>query len=180
MLRQIFAVAAMNFKSLPGRFWPSLVIVVGMACVIGVLLSMLSMSEGLHSAYLNTGDPREVFVISAGALYEAAGSISRDKARTIMDTPGIARAPDGSAIAEPGLEVNLPAHLRKNGARAGIVLRGMGPKGVMLRPEFHLVTGRMFRPGSHELIAGLHAKDRFQDAAVGDIEILPAVVPSSD
>ena len=66
-LRQIWIVSALNFRSLRLRLWQSLVIVVGMACVIGVLLSMLSMTEGLHSAYLNTGDPRNIFVISSGA-----------------------------------------------------------------------------------------------------------------
>jgi putative ABC transport system permease protein len=173
MLRQIWIVSALNFRSLRQRLWQSLVIVVGMACVIGVLLSMLSMTEGLHSAYLNTGDPRNVFVISSGAQYEGAGSIPRDKARLIMDTPGIAKAADGSAIAEPGLAVNVPIQLRKNGARASITLRGMGPKGVMLRPEFHMVAGRMFRSGSHELIVGIHAKDQFRGTAVGDKVILP-------
>jgi hypothetical protein len=47
MLRQIFIVSAINFKSLKQRLWRSLVIVVGMACVIGVLLSMLSLTEGM-------------------------------------------------------------------------------------------------------------------------------------
>ncbi|HEX4105860.1 MAG TPA: FtsX-like permease family protein [Rhizomicrobium sp.] len=171
-LRQIWIVSALNFRSLRSRLWQSLVIVVGMACVIGVLLSMLSMTEGLHNAYLNTGDPRNVFVISSGALSEGAGSISRDKARIIMDVPGIAKAPDGSAIADPGLALNVPARLL-NGARASINLRGMGAKGVMLRPEFHLVRGRMFRPGTHELIVGIHARDRFRGTAVGDKVILP-------
>ena len=171
-LRQIWIVSALNFRSLRLRLWQSLVIVVGMACVIGVLLSMLSMTEGLHSAYLNTGDPRDVFVISSGAQFEGAGSISRDKARIIMDTSGIARAPDGSAIADPGLALNVPIR-RKNGSRASINLRGMGAKGMMLRPEFHMVAGRMFRPGTHELIVGIHAKDNFQGTDVGDKVILP-------
>ena len=173
MLRQIVIVSALNFRSLRARLWQSLVIVVGMACVIGVLLSMLSMTEGLHSAYRNTGDPRDVFVISAGALWDGAGSIPRDQARIIMDTPGIARAPDGSAIADPGLYVNVPVRLRKNGARSWINIRGMGPKGELLRPEFHLVAGRMFHPGSHELIVGIHARDQFQGASLGDKMILP-------
>ena len=43
-IRQIWIVTALNFRSLPRRLWQSLVIVVGMACVIGVLLSMLSMT----------------------------------------------------------------------------------------------------------------------------------------
>ncbi len=171
-LRQIWIVSALNFRSLRSRLWQSLVIVVGMGCVIGVLLSMLSMTEGLHSAYLNTGDPRDIFVISSGAQYEGAGSVSRDQARIIMDTPGIAKAADGSAIADPGLALNVPIR-RKNGSRGSINLRGLGPKGVMLRPEFHMVSGRMFRPGSHELIVGIYAKDRFLGVDVGDKVIMP-------
>ncbi len=54
MLKQIIAVTAMNFKSLKNRIAPSLVIVVGMACVVGVLLSMLSLTEGLLSAIRRT------------------------------------------------------------------------------------------------------------------------------
>ena len=100
------------------------------------------------------------------------GSLARDKARIIMDMPGVAKAADGSPIAEPGLEVGVPT-LAKNGARAWIILRGFGSKGQMLRPEFHLVKGRMFRPGSHELIVGIHANERFRDVAVGDKLALP-------
>ena len=46
MFKQISAVLGMNFRSLRQRFWPSLVVVVGMACVVGVLLSMMSFTEG--------------------------------------------------------------------------------------------------------------------------------------
>src|SRR5580698_10317424 len=166
-LRQIWIVSALNFRSLRARLWQSLVIVAGMACVIGVLLSMLSMTEGLHNAYISTGDPRAVFVISAGAQWETQGSLARDKARIIMGMPGVAKTADGSPIAEPGLEVGVPT-LAKNGAKAWIVLRGFGSQGQALRPEFHLVSGRMFRPGNHELIVGVHANERFRSVAVGD------------
>src|SRR5262249_9602127 len=47
------------------------------------------------------------------------------------------------------------------------------PKGLMLRPELHLVAGRMFRPGARELIVGIGAPGRFQHVAVGDKVILP-------
>lgn len=172
ILRQIWIVSALNFRSLPQRLWQSLVIVAGMACVIGVLLSMLSMVEGLHQAFLNTGDPRAVFVISAGSQWEGQGAIARDKARIIMDMPGVAKAADGSPIAQPGLEVGVPTRA-KNGSRAWIVLRGFDAKGALLRPGFHIVRGRMFRPGSRELIAGIHADERFRDVAVGDKLTLP-------
>ena len=58
-------------------------------------------------------------------------------------------------------------------ARQQIGLRGIGPKGLMLRPELHMVAGRMFRPGARELIVGIGAPDRFQGVAVGDKVVLP-------
>jgi putative ABC transport system permease protein len=173
ILRQVWIVSALNFRNLGQRLWQSLVIVAGMACVIGVLLSMLSMTEGMHQAYLNSGNPHVALVVSRGAQTEGASSIPRDHARIIMDAPGIARAPDGSPIADPGLAVNVPALLRKNDSKSSINLRGFGAKGMMLRPEFHLVAGRMFRPGSHELIVGARAIYRLRGMGVGDKVILP-------
>ena len=55
MLRQIFVVSALNFRSLMGRFWQSMVIVVGLAATIGVMLSMLSLSTGMREAYSKAG-----------------------------------------------------------------------------------------------------------------------------
>ena len=172
MLRQIFIVSAINFRSLKQRPWASLVVVVGMACVIGVLLSMLSLTEGMLAAYDKTGDPGRALVVSTGALGEGNSNIPRDKARLIMDAPGIAKAPDGSPLADAGMNTGVPVY-RLNGRQAYNNLRGFGPKGVMLRPEFHIVSGRMFRPGTRELIVGVAAKTQFKGMTVGDKVILP-------
>jgi len=172
MLRQIFVVSAINFRSLKQRPWASLVVVVGMACVIGVLLSMLSLTEGMLEAYDKTGDPSRALVVSTGALGEGNSNIARDKARLIMDAPGIAKAPDGSPLADAGMNTGVPVY-RLNGRQAYNNLRGFGPKGVMLRPEFHIVSGRMFHPGTRELIVGVAAKTQFKGMTVGDKVILP-------
>jgi putative ABC transport system permease protein len=173
MLRQIVIVSLLNFRHLRQRLWEALVIVFGMACVIGVLLSMLSMTEGLHRAYLSNGDPRNAIVVSRGTVWESNSSIPRDPARIIMNAPGIAKAGDGSPIADPGLMMGVPASLRKNGGRTWITLRSFGDKGAMLRPTFHLVAGRMFRPGTHELIAGSVAQFQVKGMAIGDKVSLP-------
>ena len=172
ILRQIGIVSLINFRSVRLRLWRSLVIVVGMACVMGVLLSMLSLTEGMRKAYLDTGDPGRALVVSVGSQSEGNSSISRDKARIIMTAPGIAKAPDGSPLADPGINSGVPL-VRLNGRDGYGILRGFGPKGVMLRPEFHMVSGRMFRSGTRELIVGINAKTLFQGMAVGDKVILP-------
>jgi putative ABC transport system permease protein len=172
MLRQIWIVSILNFKSLRSRFWQSLVIVVGMGCVIGVLLSMLSLTEGVLLAQLRAGDPGRAIVVSAGSESEGNSSIPRDQARIIMDAPGIAKAADGSPMADPGMNAGVPV-TRMNGSKAYTTFRGFGPKGVMLRPEFHMVAGRMFQAGKRELIVGIGAQSQFQHMAIGDKVILP-------
>ena len=77
MLRQIFIVSALNFKSLRQRFWQSMVIVVGLAATIGVMLSMLSLSAGMRDAYAKAGDPGRAIVVSKGADQEGQSAITR-------------------------------------------------------------------------------------------------------
>jgi len=98
MLRQFAIVSVLNFRNLRHRFWESLVIVIGMACVTGVLLSMLSMTEGLIDAFRRNVDPRTIIVVTRGSQWENASSIPRDHARIIMNVPGIAKAADTVGI----------------------------------------------------------------------------------
>ncbi len=172
MLRQIWIVSALNFKSLKSRFWQSMVIVVGLGATIGVLLSMMSVTAGMRQAYANSGDPGRAIVVSQGADSEGQSSITRTDADVIMDAPGIKKDTDGRPLADRALNMGVPV-LRNNGTKGYTTLRGFGPKGVALRPEFHLVAGRMFQFGKRELIVGVGAQATFQHMNIGDHVILP-------
>jgi putative ABC transport system permease protein len=172
MLRQIWIVSALSFKSLKSRFWQSMVIVVGLGATIGVLLSMMSLTAGLRQAYFNSGDPGRAIVTSQGAESEGTSNIARADAPVIMDAPGIAKDKDGRPLADRALNMGLPV-LHKNGTRGFTTLRGFGPKGVALRPEFHMVAGRMFQTGKRELIVGVGAQASFQHMNIGDKVIMP-------
>ncbi|MDB5734053.1 MAG: rane protein [Alphaproteobacteria bacterium] len=172
MIRQIFIVAALNFRSLPQRFWTSMVIVVGLGATIGVLLSMMSMTTGISRAYLNAGDPGRAIVVSLGAETEGNSSISRATAPLIIDAPGIAKDTDGKPLADRALNMGVPV-LRANGTKAYTTMRGFGPKGAALRPEFHLLQGRMFQAGKREMIVGVGTQSVFQHMKIGDSIIMP-------
>jgi putative ABC transport system permease protein len=172
MFGQIWTVSVLNFKSLRARFWQSMVIVAGLGVTIGVLLSMLSMTAGMKEAYFNAGSPDRAIVVSLGANGEGNSSIPRASAPVIMDAPGIAKYSDGKPFADAALNTNVPV-LRLNGGRTNAVLRGFGDKGVALRPEFHLVAGRMFEPGKRELIVGKGAQTIYQHMQIGDKVIMP-------
>jgi len=172
-IRQVAIVSLLNFRNLRQRFWQSLVIVAGMTCVSGVLLSLLAVTEGMQEAYRNTGDPRSVIIVSHGSLREDNSSIPRDQARIIMNAQGIAKAADGSPLSDSGFVAGLPVPLKKNGTTSYVRLITFGKAGVALRPTFHLVAGRMLRPGTHELIVGTLAQSKFKGMAVGDKVTLP-------
>jgi putative ABC transport system permease protein len=172
MLRQIFIVSALNFRSLKGRFWQSMVIVVGLGATIGVLLSMMSMTVGLRAAYDRVGDPGRAIVVSKGADSEGGSSVARDAASVIGDAPGIAKDVDGKPLADRQLNIGVPI-LRANGTKGYTTMRGFGLKGLAVRPEFHLIKGRMFQAGKRELVVGVGAQTMFRNMQIGDNVILP-------
>jgi putative ABC transport system permease protein len=166
-------VGMLGLRSLHLRLWQALVIVAGMACVSGVLLSLLSVTEGMQQAYRNSGDPNTVIVVSRGSLREENSSIPRDQARIVLNAQGVARVGDGSPVADASFVTSLPLTLKGSGATGYIRLTTFGKMGAALRPGFHLVAGRMFRPGTHELIVGPLLQTKFKGMAVGDKVIMP-------
>ena len=97
-LRQIVAVTAIGLRAIPERVGASLVIVIGMALVVAVTISILSMSVGFMRTVNNTGSVDRAIVLSQGSLYEFGSAISRDNVITIADAPGIRTAGDGKPI----------------------------------------------------------------------------------
>ena len=172
MLRQIWIVSVLNFKSLTSRFWQSMVIVVGLAATIGVMLSMLSMSTGMRQAYYASGDPNRAIVVTKGVEQEAQSAITRAMAPVIAVAPGIAKDKDGKPLADRTLNTGVPL-LRKDGSKGFTTMRGLSDKGLGVRPEIKIVAGRMFQPGKREMIAGVGAQVMFQHMQIGDKVILP-------
>jgi len=62
------------------------------------------------------------------------------------------------------------AELAKKGDRSGsnVTVRGIGPKGMKLRPQVKISEGRMFETGKRELIVGRGVSRQFDGARVGE------------
>jgi putative ABC transport system permease protein len=172
-LRQIVSVTMLNLKNLPSRLGPSLVIVAGMAAAIGVLMAILSLAAGYAELQRRTGDPGRAIILPATADTEGAGAISRDALGDIMAAPGIDRDAKGASLADPEYVSILLANRRPAGRAPGLAtLRGMGRKGLVVRPELKIVAGRMFRLGARELIVGIALQPEFRGFDVGDKVIM--------
>jgi len=62
--------------------------------------------------------------------------------------------------------INLPK--RESKKASNVVIRGVTPAGLLLRTQVKITEGRMFRPGTSEVITGRSIADGFQGARVGE------------
>jgi putative ABC transport system permease protein len=172
-VRQLGVVTLIGLRAIPQRLGASLVIVIGMASVVAVTISILSMSTGFMRAVNNTGRADRAIVLSQNSLFEFASSISRDSVLTIAAAPGMKTTGDGKPILSAESLAYVAVTKKSNGLDAWVVLRGIGPEGFALRPEIKVISGRMFRPATHELIVGKSAQAQFEGLDQGNQVSLP-------
>lgn len=140
----------------------------GMALVIFVFTVVLMMSEGIRATLVATGQADNILVLRKGAGAEINSGITRDQAAIIANLPGIATNRQGQPLVskEPVVLNNLPK--RSNGKPSNVTLRGTSELGLELRPQVKMVQGRMFRPGTSEIIAGRSVAQGFRGAGLGE------------
>jgi putative ABC transport system permease protein len=172
-LREAAAVTAMNMRNLPSRLGISVVIVVGIAAVVGVLISVLAMATGFVVAAEKSGRPDRAIVLNGGAETESNSNFSRAVTTKVADSPGIRRTAEGAAVASAEVLAFFPLTAKRTGLDSMATLRGIGPSAFELRPEMKLVEGRTFAPAVHEVIVGRAATTRLEGLTVGNQIRLP-------
>ncbi len=166
-LRQFLGILRVNLLAAKQRTGPVLTIIVGVACAVGVLISMLAMGVGVQRQA--TGDVRadRVILNSTGAR-STQSSIPKDEAVGVRDLPGIKKDVDGAPIVAFDSLIPIEAHRRVTGVRIFFPLVGTTANFTEYRPEIRLTGGRMFRPGLHELIASNPCSRQFTGFEIGD------------
>lgn len=167
LIRQIAAAIGIGIQGLPQRLTSSCVMVLGIAGVVGVLVSVLAMAGSLSSALVASARPDRAVVLRAGATSEAASALSLAAATTIAGAPGVRPLPAGQPAASIDVLVGVNLTRRSDGALAALSVRGMSPEALSVRPEIALVAGRMFTPGLREAIVGQVAVGEFSGIDLG-------------
>jgi putative ABC transport system permease protein len=168
VFRQAFAISGISIRSIPERWAPSLVIVVGLAGVVGVFAALLAMAAGFESTLKATGRSDAVIIMRGGSAEEVNSALDRDSTDLIEQEPGIATGADGRPLASA--EVVIIAELLRKGDTqngANITVRGVEPAAFALRPHLKIIRGRNFTPGLRELIVGTAVLRQFQGAEIG-------------
>ncbi len=165
---EIAAVTGLNLRNVPQRLGSSCVVVLGMAGVVGVILSVFGMTRSLSQTLVDTGRMDRAIVLRSGADNEVSSTLLVDAVATIKNAPGIARTSAGDAVASAEMLSAVNMTRKEDGTQAGVTVRGVEAAGSALRPEIELVDGRMFRPGLREMIVGQGAQTEFKGLAIGN------------
>jgi putative ABC transport system permease protein len=166
-LNQITEITLINLRSIPQRLGTSLVVVIGIAGVVGVLVSVLAMAEGFRHTLASTGRQHRVIMLRAGSDAELSSGVARDQATLLGNLPTIARDAGGRALASAELVVMVDLPRKGEAAPNNVPFRGVQPAAFAIRDELRLVDGRPFARGVREVIVGRKASRQFAGLEVG-------------
>ena len=166
-LTQTAAVSAVSLRTLPQRLGSSSVAIVGIAAVVVVFVSVLSIAAGFTAAMQGSGSPARALVMRSGADSEMTSGLGGPNVDIIKQAPGLRR--DGQttlASAELYVIIDLPKKATPD-ASANVPMRGIEPVGMTVREEVSVVRGRMFQFGTDEVIVGRGAHGQFVNLDIG-------------
>ena len=150
------------------RWRSTLATVLGIGLVVFVFVLLQSLAAGIEKSSGHTGDPRNLLVIRKGAPAESASLISRETLRIVRYFEDIARNEQGEPIISADVLVLVSLPRRDGSGEANVLLRGVTPRGIDLRPQVKLVAGRWFVPGQREVVVSARLAKRFANFDLED------------
>lgn len=159
---------AYSLRNLGARRLTTLMTALGMALVVFVFAAVLMLAHGLEHTLVSTGSEDNALITRRSATSEVQSFLSREQTAIVLASDEIARRPDGPPIggAETVTIINLPK--RGTGKPSNVQIRGASPLALTLRPRVTVTEGRMWQPGSSEVIVGRGIAHRFEGTALGE------------
>jgi len=166
-IAQTLAVTALNLRTIPQRLGSSGVAIVGIAGVVVVLVSVLSIAQGFTAAMEESGSPSRALVMRSGADSEMTSGLSGAEVDVIKQAPGLRR--DGqSPVASAELYVIIDLPKKSTDTAANVPMRGIDQAALKVREEVSIVEGRMLEFGTNEVVVGRGANGQFAGLTVGN------------
>lgn len=171
--KQTLMMIRANLSSLPRRIAISASMVVSVALVVCVLAGFLAMATGFETALRSAGSSSVAVILGGGSNQEASSDVPASIIRTLgamQDDLGVTRNADGPIVSR---ETVVAVDVRSGGAGEGqtLALRGMDPSGPGLRDNIAISEGRLFAPGTREIVVGDRLARQFGLAVGGVVRL---------
>jgi len=154
-----------SLRNLWVRKTTTLLTALGMALVVYVFAAVLMLEAGLRNTLVNTGEADNMVITRQGTATEVQSSIDPLQASIVASLPEVASRIEPLASYETVVLINLDK--RETGRPSNLVIRGLNEAGRELRRQVSLVSGRVPRPGTDEVMAGLAASRQFVGLELG-------------
>ncbi len=155
-------------RNLGARRLTTLLTAGGMALVVYVFATVLMLAAGLRQTLVATGQEDNVIVIRRSSQSEVQSGVDRQQAAIVDTLPEIAVGADGGRLISKETVVLITLGKRDSGKPSNVVIRGVMPAGLALRPQVRVVEGRMFKPGTSEIVVGRSIASGFAGTSVGE------------
>jgi putative ABC transport system permease protein len=139
----------------------------GMALVVFVFAAVLMLDEGLRATLVATGEPDNILVTRRAAGTEVQSAVDRSQAAIVESQPEVAAGEGGVPLVSREIVVLIALPKRSSGVPTNVTIRGIGPRGLELRPQIDVVRGRLPRFGTNEIMVGRSIAERFEGAELG-------------
>jgi len=157
-----------NISNVLVRWRSTVATILGIAMVVAVYVMVNALAVGLEKNSANTGDPRNLMITRKGATAESSSQVTLDQFRLIQYLEGVERDEAGKPLATADVLVLINLPRKELQGEANVLIRGVGPAGVPLRPQVKLTQGRWFTPGKREVVVSERLAARFANMALGE------------
>ncbi|HUL95179.1 MAG TPA: FtsX-like permease family protein [Usitatibacter sp.] len=140
----------------------------GMALVVFVFAAVLMLDAGLRKTLVSTGTFDNAIFLRQSSQTEIQSAVYRDQASLLETLPEVARGLDGFPLVSKETLVLTQIPKRGSDKPQNVVVRGLPPLGIELRPQVHIVDGRWFRAGTSEIVVGRSISEGFEGVGVGE------------
>lgn len=142
--------------------------VLGMGLVVFVFAAVLMLANGLEETLVATGSENNAIFVRDGANTETVSLVMRSDASIAKTQAEVAVDAEGQPIAVNEIVVLISTTKRGKTDAANVVIRGTNDNVFGLRENVRLTAGRMFTPGTSEVIAGSAVSENFAGCGLGE------------
>ena len=171
-IKQVIKLCSITLLSLPYRLTSSFVAIFSIACVTAVLLSVLTLIDGMNKTMEKSGWDSTLLVMRAGSTSELQSVLFPIEVNNMLNHPLVIRDKDDRPLFSAEMFVNAETKLRgMDGSNEllSLALRGVSGGAGKMRPNFKLVAGRQFKPGLREIIIGQGIARKYPQLKVGEL-----------
>lgn len=157
-----------NIRNVMNRPMSTLTTALGIGLTVAIFIGALALAAGFRASLVSTGRADNVIVLRKGADSEISSGISRDNANIIAALQEIAPGPDGRPMVTSDLVVVTNRERLGQTGSSNVTVRGVDVAASAIRGGVQITEGRMFTPGTDEVIIGRRIAGRFKNCGVGE------------